>query len=170
MGQYRDLGGAYQYSFNDGIGSDDGTQYEKVGPRQHFKNQAEMVAAMRNPAYKKSESYRQVVRQIIAQSDPVALGMAEAPSDDRHEYGQQKMDMVREMFKDPRYKTDARYRAQVAAMCASPEADEFFPELSQSAVDRQQQRVRGLKYEEPMKEITGAVNPNAKRDQNGDLK
>lgn len=162
-------GGVTEISISDNMGADDGSEWEAVGPRTHFNSKAEMVKAMASPDYKKSEGYRRVVRQIIAQSDPVVLGLAEAPANDRFEYEQQKTAAARELYRDPRYKTDARYRQYVADVVASQEADGYFPELSQAAVDKQQARVRGGSYEEPTK-MTGPENPNAKRDRNGDLR
>ncbi|MDL1888123.1 hypothetical protein FBQ96_00825 [Nitrospirales bacterium NOB] len=162
-------GGVTEISIGDNMGADNGSEWEAVGPRTHFKSKAEMVKAMASLDYKKSEGYRRVVRQIISQSDPVVLGLAAASGSDRFEYQQQKTAAARELFKDPRYKTDARYRQYVADVVSSQEADGFYPELSQAAVDRQQARVRGGSFEEPTK-MTGPVNPNAKRDRNGDLR
>ncbi|QOJ36862.1 MAG: hypothetical protein HRU82_18745 [Nitrospira sp.] len=162
-------GGVTEISISDSFGADDGSEWEAVGSRTCFKSKAEMVKAMASPDYKKSAGYRQVVRQIIAQSDPVVLGLAEAPVNDRFEYEQQKTAAARELFRDPRYRTDARYRQYVADVVASQEAEGYYPELSQAAVDKQQARVRGGSYEEPTK-MTGPENPNAKRDRNGDLK
>lgn len=163
----RNLNGAYQVSCNDNP-NDDGHEYE-LPKQSFFKTQAEMTKAMANPLYKKSEGYRQVVRKMISNSDPVALGLQEARGNDRFEYEQQRTAMAREVFRNPLYKTDARYRAQVAAMCASEEADQFFPELSQAQVERKAAQSKGGSYEVPTK-LTGPVNPNAKRDPNGDRK
>lgn len=166
MATVRNLGGAYQISLGDNP-SDDGAEYEL--PKQgFFKTQGEMTRAMRDGRYKTSEGYRKVVKQMIGNSDQVALGLAPAPTGDRSEFEKQKTDMAREMFRDARYKTDARYRAQVMEACASQEADQFFPELSQAQVNRTQ-GVRSFEVESK-RPIPGRVNPNAKRDEEGNLK
>lgn len=165
----RNLNGAYEISVRDGFGDDDGVEYE-LPKRQFFRTQEEMTKAMSRPEYKKSASYRQVVKTMLSQSDPVALGLAPAPANDRAEYDLQRQAMARELFKDPRYKSDARYRAHVQEMISSPEADVYFPELSQEQVDRKNMLAKGLRVEVEPKNITGPINPNAKRDPEGNVK
>lgn len=148
-------------------GDDDGSEYESIGTRHWFKDAAEMTKAMKDPAYKTSQSYRNLVKQMIGKSDPVALGLAPDRSNAREgEFYKAKMASARELFSDPRYKTDARYREYVRQMCASEEAEAAFPELSQAEVDRKQ---GGFAIQYHAKE-TGRVNPNAKRDSEGNLK
>ena len=152
-------GGVVQTSVRTSGGADDGSVWESVGSRSHFKTQSEMTAAMMRPEYKTSESYRNVVKQIINQSDPVALGLAPDRSNDRDgEYYKAKMASARELFLDPRYRTDARYREYVRQMCASEEAEAAFPELSQQAVNRKQGGWQ-IQYEG---KPSGRANPNAK--------
>ena len=152
-------GGVVQTSVRTSGGADDGSVWESVGSRSHFKTQSEMTAAMMRPEYKTSESYRNVVKQIINQSDPVALGLAPDRSNAREgEAYAAKMAAARELFKDPRYKVDARFREYVREMCDSPEAHAAFPEMSQAEVNRKQ---GGFAIQYHAKE-TGKVNPNAK--------
>lgn len=160
-------GGVVSAEPNSFGGDDDGSEWEKVGPRAHFKDQAEMVAAMRKPQYKTSKSYREVVKQIIAQSDPVALGLAPDRSHiGEAEYEQAKMQTVRELFSDPRYKYDARYRNEVRKICQSELADQHFSEYSEETLQR---RASTHRLEAGYSE-TGMIDPNSKRDENGDLK
>ena len=161
------LSGGVVRSENENFGNDDGSEYESIGSRHYFKDAKEMCAAMKKPEYKTSASYRNLVKQMIGQSDPVALGLAPDRSNDRDgETYAAKMAAARELFKDPRYKTDARFREYVRQQCDSPEAHAAFPEMSQEEVNR---KLGGFAIQHHAKP-TGSVNPNAKRDVEGNLK
>ncbi len=84
-----------------------------------FKDRAQMIRMMSDKEYRTNPAYRAMIERAIQNSDPVALGLEQpAPEEDNTETMETRVDAARQAFGDPRYKTSALYRRQVADMIA----------------------------------------------------
>lgn len=84
-----------------------------------FKDKAQMVRMMGNNEYRTNPAYRAMIERAIQNSDPVALGLEQpAPQEDSTATMEARIDAARQAFGDPRYKSSALYRRQVADMIA----------------------------------------------------
>lgn len=85
-----------------------------------FKDKAHMIRMMANKEYKVNPAYRAMIERAVHNSDPAALGLEQAaPQEDNTETMEARIDATQQAFGDPRYKTSALYRREVADMVAA---------------------------------------------------
>jgi hypothetical protein len=90
-------------------------EYEITGS---VKSQEDLLKLMRNPAYKNDPQYRKQVELALQrgmqQGHEVRVADPKGPDHTQQKNRAVVMEVAREMFRDPRYKTSAIYREEVA--------------------------------------------------------
>jgi len=92
----------------------------------------ERTEIMRSPEYAKSSLVRKIVAASIAKSDPMQHA-EEGPEEQPYNMVEAKQATVQRLFRDPRYKTDAAYRFEVAQQLAAMTAQDNAAVVGESA-------------------------------------
>ena len=85
---------------------------EPYSSNRGIETTADVVSAMSDPRYAKDEEYRQIVHRLMAESQGV-INSGDATQGQNTDDLEAAIDIAKQAFGDPRYKTSAAFRREV---------------------------------------------------------